>query len=184
MRMDAGNPDSPMEPAGLLKKLQSRDRQGLEALAGQFGQALVRVAAVRLGDPEAAWDVAQETLLVAWTSADRLRDPERLRSWLFGILLNRCRRHQRSLARRMRRIWRAWRQRPSPDPERIRRIDAVRDALGQLDVHHRTVIALRFEQSCSVAETAETLGIPEGTVKSRTHAAIGRLRQILELEDQ
>jgi RNA polymerase sigma-70 factor (ECF subfamily) len=84
----------------------------------------------------------------------------------------------------MRRIWRAWRQRPSPDPEQIRRIDAVRAALEQLDADHRTVIALRFEQACSVAETAEALGIPEGTVKSRTHAAIRRLRKILELEDQ
>ena len=52
----------------------------------------------------------------------------------------------------------------------------------QLDERLRAVVTLRYEQGLSIDETAEALMIPAGTVKSRTHAAIERLRKTMRID--
>ncbi|MFP4355790.1 MAG: RNA polymerase sigma factor [Phycisphaerae bacterium] len=182
LRKDKAPPAEDLSHLAAL--LRTRDRRALGLLAERFGRVMVRVAAVRLGDPESARDVAQDALLAAWRSGPKLQDPRRMRSWLFAILLNQCRRHQRSVLRRLGRSWRAWQVRRQHDPDRVGRIDALQEAIGRLDEQDRTLLALRFEQALSVAETARLLGLAEGTVKSRTHRALTRLRAIMETQDQ
>jgi RNA polymerase sigma-70 factor (sigma-E family) len=60
--------------------------------------------------------------------------------------------------------------------------DAVLRALGGLSARERTVVVLRFLDDLSEAETARTLGIPTGTVKSVTHRAIAKLREDANLD--
>jgi RNA polymerase sigma-70 factor (sigma-E family) len=60
---------------------------------------------------------------------------------------------------------------------------SIRDALGSLPVDQRAVVALSFYEGLSEAETAAVLGVPPGTVKSRTHRALARLRQLLGEEN-
>jgi RNA polymerase sigma-70 factor (ECF subfamily) len=55
-------------------------------------------------------------------------------------------------------------------------VQTIRLALRQLPMELRTVIVLRFYADCSVADTAAALGIPEGTVKTRTQRALAVLR--------
>jgi RNA polymerase sigma factor (sigma-70 family) len=55
-------------------------------------------------------------------------------------------------------------------------VETTRRALQQLPMELRTVIVLRFYADCSVADTAAVLGIPEGTVKTRTRRALAVLR--------
>lgn len=174
----------PETGSDLLSRLRRRDRTALRELAVDHGSALTRVAYLHLGDAHAAEDAAQETLLAAWRAARRTSDRTTLRPWLYGILVNICRNHLRSLQRRRRREKLAVSRRPknpSPDaPEDItKELAAVQQALMQLDEGQRSVIVLRYERGLSIAETAEALGIAEGTVKSRTHSALQRLKEAL-----
>ena len=54
--------------------------------------------------------------------------------------------------------------------------EALRDLLGHLSDEHREVVLLRFVDDLALAEIAERLGVPVGTVKTRLHHAVGRLR--------
>lgn len=60
---------------------------------------------------------------------------------------------------------------------------SMRDALDSLPVDQRAVVALRFYEGLSEAETAAVLCVRPGTVKSRTHRALARLRELLKEED-
>lgn len=134
------------------------------------------------GDQARAEDLVQETLLRAWRHPKVLDQSERsARSWLLTVA---------------RRIaideWRTGTSRvevmtdapPEPvgddDAERAVQGWLVADALGELSARHREVLALCFYQGMSVADAAGRLGIPEGTVKSRTHYALRALRLALE----
>lgn len=190
-----GDPAKP-GPAGpdqdsdrtLLSRLRSRDRDALEELARRYGDALNRAAHVYFGDPHDAADVAQDTLLAAWDGVRRVRDDTDLRPWLFGILFNLCRKRQRSWIRRRRRERRAAEQRrQEADGARgdvEERLERLRGCMDRLEEPHRAVVVLRYVQGLSVAETAAALGVPEGTVKSRTHAALAKLRQEMGREDE
>ena len=166
----------------LLESLRKRDRAALERLVDRFGPQLTRAAYLHLGDAHAAEDVTQETLVAAWDGAPRCRDETRLRPWLFGILFNRCRKYRRSLWRRMRRerlVARRRLEEQSGGRENDEQLEMLHQALGKLDDDLRAVIILRFGQDFSVAQAAEALGLPEGTVKSRTHSAIQKLREYM-----
>jgi RNA polymerase sigma-70 factor (ECF subfamily) len=165
--------------------LESQDADLLRVLQDEHGQALF-AHAVRLsgGDRQRAEDLVQETMLRAWRYPEAL-DPERgaVRSWLFTTARN------LSID--------AWRRRsarvgevitdmiPEPPPsadEADRAVEAwtVAEALGRLSQTHREVLVECFYQGRSVAEASARLGVPPGTVKSRTHYALRSLRMVLD----
>ncbi|MHC4840288.1 MAG: RNA polymerase sigma factor [Planctomycetota bacterium] len=165
----------------LAVRLKRRDRDAVEELSEMFGNALTRAAWVYLGDQHAAADVVQDTLMAAWDSARKLKDETSLRPWLFGILFNRCRKVMRSLARRRKRELKAGLT--SHEPANTRDMEPLQHAIQQLDEDSRKVVVLRYLEEMSVEQTALALGIPEGTVKSRTHSALGKLRQLMERDN-
>ncbi len=171
-------------PPGWLERLQQGDRTALAALVRQFGGELTRIAFLQLGDAHAAEDAVQDTFLAAWDAARRVRGGSSARTWLIGILLNRCRKHRRTLGRRRRREHAAARAADGPHEqhalEQDETIRALRAALTQLDHAQRSIVVLRHLQGLSVSDTAQLLRIPPGTVKSRCHSAIARLRQLME----
>lgn len=157
----------------------------LRVLHDEHGDALF-AHALRLagGDRQRAEDLCQETLLRAWRHPEAL-DPQRgsVRAWLFTTA--------RNLAID------AWRRRsarpgevitdqlPEPPPtedEADRAVEAwtVAEALARLSPAHREVLVECFYQGRSVAEAAQRLGVPPGTIKSRTHYALRALRMALE----
>jgi len=68
----------------------------------------------------------------------------------------------------------------SSDCDESERLESLRFALQQLVENLRTVLILRYERGFDVADAAVALGIPEGTVKSRTHLAIDRMKRWME----
>ncbi len=124
-------------------------------------------------------DVAQETLLAAWSTLGRLNDPAGFRSWLLGIG---WRRAQDRLRARLRSAGReaAWMEdqeaaagvRPE---ERI----ALEQAMAELAPDQRACVALCLADGWSHGEAAEALGLPLGTVKS--HVQRGRVRLLRAL---
>ncbi len=134
-------------------------------------------------DPVRAEDVAQETLLRAWQHLEVL-DERRgsVRSWLFTVARNividewRTKRSQNE---------RPFDQVPEPG-EAIDQTDTllqswvVAEAITSLSQEHRNVLRECYYRGRSVAEASRRLGVPEGTVKSRTHYALRALRLALE----
>jgi len=156
----------------------------LRAMHVEHGAALFSYA-VRLtsGDRQRAEDLVQETLLRAWQHPEAM-DPDRgsVRAWLFTTA--------RNLAID------AWRRRAARGTEIItdilpevpevdeteRAVESwlIAEALGRLSRQHREVLVDCFYRGRSVAEVAAKLGIPPGTVKSRTFYALRSLRLALE----
>lgn len=135
------------------------------------------------GDRGRSEDIVQETLLRAWRHPEAL-DPDRgpVRSWLFTVA--------RNVAVDAHRARRA---RPSevgdealalvPAVDEIEQaLDTwlVSDALATLSPDHRAVLVETYYRGRSVAEAAAVLGVPAGTVKSRTFYALRALRLALE----
>ncbi len=149
-----------------------------------------RLATAILGDPIEAEDAVHDAALVAWRGFGKLRDIDRFDAWFGRILVNGCR--DRLRARRRRPIVGALPMLGNLDAGRGRSgttgIRSPRSATGTSSTgrsrrsipDHVVVIALRFASDLSIAEIAARVGIPEGTVKSRLHHALRRLRTALE----
>lgn len=133
-------------------------------------------------DRARAEDVAQETLLRAWRHLDVLDEGHgSVRAWLFTVARNlviddwRSRRHQREVVVA---------DVPEPDTddtaEQLLQGWVVTEAVMRLSHDHRAVLLECYYRGRSVADAARRLGVPEGTVKSRTHYALHALRLALE----
>lgn len=149
----------------------------------RYGPLLLRYATRLLdGDWHKAEDILQEAAARAWKHAPYLgtRD-ELVRPWLFTVVKNLVIDHHRS------RQIRPLELRPAEEldtawetPETLLTLHVVLEALEELTEQQRTVIRLMYYLECSVAQAAEHLGIPPGTVKSRAFYALRALRKALE----
>ncbi|MFL1905828.1 sigma-70 family RNA polymerase sigma factor [Streptomyces tauricus] len=149
----------------------------------QYGLLLLRYATRLLdGDWHKAEDVLQEAVARAWKHAQFLGTrSEHVRPWLFTVVKNIVIDHHR--ARQIRpmelmpteeldAVW--------DSAESTLTSHVVLEALRELNEQQRTVIQLMYYLECSVAQAAEHLGIPPGTVKSRAFYAMRALRRALE----
>jgi RNA polymerase sigma-70 factor (ECF subfamily) len=142
--------------------------------------ALYRVAYAWCHDASLAEDLAQEAVEKAIRNASQVRDPERLKGWLYRILANcltdhyRARREHEDLERFADSIADAG---PSPEEAHARTQIAarVRQSIARLPLGQRQVVTLVDLEGCSYAEVGEALEIPIGTVMSR----LCRARQVL-----
>ena len=151
----------------------------------------VRTAAL-LGAGGDAEDVVQEAFVKAYAALDRFRTGEPFRPWLLRIVANEARNSHRAAGRRAARERRSWertepllRARPDDPAEAAlsqERQDALVRGLAGLSAAHRQVVTCRYLLDLDEAETAAVLGWPRGTVKSRLHRALAKLRDQLAAE--
>jgi RNA polymerase sigma-70 factor (ECF subfamily) len=177
----------------LLTSARAGDAQAFCRLTEPLQTRLLRQAAALSGDVSAAEDLVAETLVEAWKSLARYDESCRFSTWLYAILLHR---HQKWRRRaRSRPVTLAWlpvferdnvvaRQENIPSPEPSPAEDAARNetsalmraCIARLPEKHRRIILLRFFEDASLPDMAHVLGCPVGTVKSRLHHALERLR--------
>lgn len=159
------------------------DEQLVRALyAEHAGPLLGYVLRLTGGDRQRAEDVVQETLLRAWRHPEALSGRP-VRPWLFTVARNLVVDDHRARRARPREVGEgALAAMPSerPDLDRVLESWAVAEAVASLRLEHRSVLLETFYRGRSVAEAAAVLGIPSGTVKSRTYYALRALRLALE----
>jgi RNA polymerase sigma factor (sigma-70 family) len=179
-----------LEDAELISRARMGDVRAYEELVRRYQDVAMRTAYLVAPEADAA-DAVQDAFVKAYAALPRFRDGAPLKPWLLRIVANEGRNRRRSAARRIGLAERAAIVEPregaaaSPEIEVIaaetRR--TLLAALARLRDEDREVIGARYLLELSEAETAETLGLPTGTVKSRTSRALGRLRSVLaELE--
>jgi RNA polymerase sigma-70 factor (ECF subfamily) len=176
----------PLTDEALLTRCAAGDERALAVLYDRFGRAAYALARRITRDETLAEDVVQEAFLDAWRGARRF-DPDRGKAttWLFTFV------HRRAVDAVRRSVVRA-----RPVPIELRELEAAEDdvagtivaresaaeiwaALPRLPRAQRRVLELAYFDGYTQSEIAEVLGEPLGTVKSRTHAALTRLRELI-----
>lgn len=168
---------------GLVEQCRSGDPQAFAQLVTLHEGMVFNLATRLLGNSEEAKDVSQDVFLQVYRALGRFEGRSSLKTWIYRICVNQC--------RNRRRFWRrrhtdsacplelmtaseeaqvaADRNEASPFDGVARREKAaqVHEALQRLSFDHRVVLLMRETEGLSCAEIAVTLGVAEGTVKSR-----------------
>ena len=137
---------------------------------------LYKTALTYLGSEALALDAVDEAVYKALCGKWRLRQPEYFDTWITRILINECHNELRRQKR-----YHPLDTLPEAAPEDFDALP-LKEALRRLPKDLKDVIILRYFAGCTVAETAQTLGIPPGTVSTRQRKALRLLR--LELEEE
>ncbi len=170
----------------LIQRAATGDRTAFDDLYRRYARSVFGLALRRLGDRGRAEEAVQETFTSIWRSAGSYRvERGPGAAWLYAIARNaivdraRARREapmeapdlatdEPGPADRAEEGWVSWR---------------VHRALDELPAREREVITLAYWSGLSQSEVAEFLGVPLGTVKTRTRAALHRLAEILDGEE-
>jgi RNA polymerase sigma-70 factor (ECF subfamily) len=161
----------------LVLQSQGGDRRAFEELISCFQPRLLRHARYLTGDDDAAGDVVQESWMAMVRGIARIDDPATFRAWAYRIVTNKCADLLRSRGRERQ----ALRDRPVSQPVDQNGDDPmIRQAMARLGPEQRAILSLRYLEDMSTREIAGVLQIPEGTVKSRLHAARNELKALLE----
>ena len=179
-------------PSGWESEVRERvvagDDLALREVYDQYASFVYGIAARVIGDPRAAEDVSQDVFVHFWERPAAF-DPERgsLRTWLGTLTHRRAVDYVRREEARRRRTERdASRAVPAPDVEEMASAllaaERVRAALDVLPDEQRHAVHLAYFGGQTYRQVAETLGIPEGTAKSRLRLALRRIAATLEAE--
>lgn len=160
----------------------------MKGLYAEHATVLWRYALRLTSDAGQAEDVVQETLLRAWQHPEVVGDSTRsARAWLFTVARNMIIDDRRSARHRY--VVGSTDEDGAPEPSSPDEVNAaldrllITDAMAQLSTEHRAVIERSYYRGWTTAQTADDLGIAEGTVKSRLHYAVRALRlRLQELE--
>lgn len=186
----------------LVRALRAGDAGAFEALMRRYNRRLYRVARSMLRDAAEAEDAVQEAYLSAYRSADGFRAQAMVSTWLTRIVVNECMTRLRRSARRNNIVPIVASASQPPDersdmceepadageggPDRALMRTQMRALLERkidaLPGDFRTVFMMREVEELSVEETAQCLGIPEATVRSRHFRARGMLRESIAQE--
>jgi RNA polymerase sigma-70 factor (ECF subfamily) len=141
-----------------------------------------------LRDGEAAADLAQQVLLMTIENlrGGRVREPERIASFVLGTSRQMVRDHRRNVERRRELFDRYARDLPAVESERPSVIDSerLRDCLDRLSARERSVVVATFHAERGSDEVAAELGLSAGNVRVIRHRALGRLRTCLSPEEE
>jgi RNA polymerase sigma-70 factor (ECF subfamily) len=183
----------------LLIRARTGDAEAFGRLLAPEEARLFRQALALCGEIPVAEDLVVETMVGAWQGLSRFDGGCRLSTWLYAILLHRFQKHVRRLRSRLpsaASLVHGGEVRPpgQGEPELERVVDPgatgaeaalqaetaarLRAAVAELPEEHRSVLLLRFFEEASLEEIASALGIPVGTVKSRLHHGLEKLRRM------
>lgn len=183
--MRAAAPLAPTGPADaeLVRRVLSGDVDAYAGLVARYRDRFGRFATQMLGNREDAEEALQDAFVRGYKALARCEDPERFGSWLFRILVNRCRTHGAKRARRERTIVLDEIALQSAgvdgDSEAGAWREAIEWALAKLDDGQREAFLLKYVEELSYDEMAELTGVGVSALKMRVKRACDRLRVML-----
>ncbi|MFZ5897938.1 MAG: RNA polymerase sigma factor [Bacillota bacterium] len=166
-----------MSDTDLVLRAKKGDRDALGVLVERHAGAYYRSALAILGHEQDARDAVQDAVMILCRDLRRLNDPASFKTWSMRILVRRS----YDIARK---------KRPEAVLAEAHLVTGalapedgmvVREALAQLDADHRVAVGLRYFEGLALAEIAAVLDIPVGTVKSRLHNGLKKLRGLLSV---
>ena len=161
-----------------IERARDGDREAFGRLYEAVALDLYRMALYTLGDPQDAEDMVAETFLEAWKGIHNLRETDRFRQWMLRILSVRC---KRRVARYIQEKGNIdiddYLEEGVPDTGGPRA--EVRDAMARRAPDERQIVLLSVLEGYTMREIAGMLGLPQGTVSSKLHRTLKKLRQML-----
>ena len=170
----------------LVIRARRGDQAAFEEIVHTLERPLFYYVRRLVSRDEDGWDIVQDVWIKAFRGIGSIRETKRFRIWLYSIAHKTVMSHHRA-AYRSHTVFD-----DTPVPKDAADIDAtpqpedaerVHLALDQLDPPFREVLTLRFLEDLSVEETAEVIGVPGGTIKSRLFHAKKALKKILSKEE-
>ena len=166
----------------VVERARSGDQAAFADLVHQVSDTLLGVARRILRDPGLAEDVLQNALVTIWRKLPHLREVERFEAWAYRILVHACyaeaprnRRWASTI-----RVLHADVASGVDDIQMISDRDELEQAFRRLPLDQRAVFVLHHHLGLPLVAVAETLGIPDGTARSRLHYATRALRTAFE----
>jgi RNA polymerase sigma-70 factor (ECF subfamily) len=176
----------------IVQRIRRGEPAAFDEFFDRYAGRLLAYLAGMVGERSAAEDLVQETMLRVFRHIDRYQERGAFKAWVFRIATNLA-----LTELRRRRYVAADSLDPgvleipdpkSPDPQELwesgDRDRMVRDALATLADDQRAVILLRLRQGMGIQDIARTLCVPEGTIKSRIHHAVRKLREYVTRREQ
>jgi RNA polymerase sigma-70 factor (ECF subfamily) len=180
--MEAVLDQSPPTLAGLVAAARRGDRDAFRTLVEPDLAAAIGTARILTRSEADASDAVQEALLSAWRGLGSLREPDAFRAWFRRHVVRAAMRASSGRGRVVELDLTTF----APEGELDRAVErrTLGRAFARLDARDRLLLTLHHFWDLPIAETAAHLGIPEGTVKSRVHYAMDRLRAAYAAEER
>ncbi|MEX0785955.1 MAG: sigma-70 family RNA polymerase sigma factor [Dehalococcoidia bacterium] len=177
-----------LDEQALAGRARRGDDDAFASLVRRYEETAFRTAYLIVRDDAEAQDVAQEAFVRAHRSLGRFDERRPFRPWLLRIVTNLAFNSVRSARRRGAMAGRYERDEMTPTTEAspesaavaAERAQRLWQAIGALGENDQEVLYLRYFLDASEEETAEAIGRPAGTVKSRLHRALTKLRRVIE----
>jgi len=179
----------------LIQRVCQGDKEAFYSFVKQCERGVVTAAMSILNNPADAEEVAQEAVLKAFSALSRFRGESKFSTWLIQITINEARLKVRKDRKHLYesvdeqktddqgdyfpKDYADWREIPSETLQRVELREALKRALNSLPTKYREVLILRDVQHLSIQETAQALGITEGSVKTRLLRARFQMRDAL-----
>lgn len=170
----------------LIQQAKQGDEHAFNQLIAQYREPMFRYAYLIVRDAATADDVVQDAAIAIYRQLNRFDSSRSFQAWVLGITRNLSRNSNRAWGRYKHMLTRFLQQHDSSRPSvesltlEQQQAQALHEAVAQLKSNFQDVIYARYFLELSVEETAQTLDIAEGTVKSRTSRALDQLRGIIQ----
>lgn len=172
-----------------IRKMSNGDKEAFQVLYEQSSDHVFRTVSFLVSNKQDVWDVVNEVYTELFKSLPSYNFQKPFRAWLNGLIIRQTQNWNRKIWRRFRLNDRSkllGLEEHAPDAEQIHlqneHCNELVTLVQKLSYKHSVVIVLRYFQECSFEEISELLGIPVGTVKSRHHIALEKLRKKANFE--
>jgi RNA polymerase sigma factor (sigma-70 family) len=166
----------------IVRSAKHGDQESFAQVYDMIAPELYKVALYTLGNAQDAEDAVSETFIEAYKGIHNLRDEARFKRWMLTILSVRCKRRIGGYIKERKNvdidelIDLPSSDSDTPNPEHL----SVRDAMASLTDQERQIVVLATVQGYTTREVAEMLGLPHGTVSSKLHRTLKKLKKKIE----
>ncbi len=168
-----------------IQRLLANDQDAFEGLVDDYGEKLLRLAHVIVGERQASEDVVQETFLALFENLHNFRGESSLGTWLYRVALNKAKNKVRpKLYRKVQYFRDISTADPGPSPqdhfERKERQTQVWELMLSLPVKYRDVLYLYYFEEIKIKEISEILDISLSGVKTRLQRGKEKMKVLLQ----